>query len=146
MSYELGEIVKIYCSAWNEFEDEARRALLEKSWTDEGTYSDPRTDLSGREALVQHIGRMQALRPEGKIVLTSDIDSHHHYLRFGWKLVGLEGRTLIEGIDFGELAPDGRLKKIVGFFGALPGAAAQRRHGMCSAADATFRGYIIHPG
>jgi hypothetical protein len=63
---------------------------------------------------------MQALRPGARIIMTSDTDSHHHYVRFGWKLVGLEGETLVEGIDFGELGPDGRLQKIVGFFGPLP--------------------------
>jgi hypothetical protein len=40
-------------------------------------------------------------------------------LRFTWKFVGKDGKTVIEGIDFGELGPDGKLQKIVGFFGPV---------------------------
>jgi hypothetical protein len=31
-----------------------------------------------------------------------------------------ERRALLEGMDFGELGDDGRLKRIVGFFGPFP--------------------------
>ena len=40
-------------------------------------------------------------------------------LRFTWKAVSADGKTVIEGIDFVELAGDGKLKKIVGFFGPI---------------------------
>lgn len=70
---------------------------------------------------MQHIRSMQEKRPGAQIAMTSGTDQHHQHLRFGWKLVSPAGETLVEGIDFGELAPDGRLKKIVGFFGPLPG-------------------------
>jgi hypothetical protein len=47
------------------------------------------------------------------------VDLHHGRLRFAWKLTDASGRTVVEGIDFCELAPDGRLRRIVGFFGPL---------------------------
>jgi hypothetical protein len=53
----------------------------------------------------------------GTQILCSFADLHHGMLRFTWKMVGADGKTLIEGIDFGEVAADGTLKKIVGFFG-----------------------------
>jgi hypothetical protein len=37
-------------------------------------------------------------------------------LRFSWRLIQPDG-TAIEGMDFGELDGDGRIKRIVGFFG-----------------------------
>jgi hypothetical protein len=47
------------------------------------------------------------------------VDLHHGRLRFAWKLTDASGRTVVEGIDFCELASDGRLRRIVGFFGPL---------------------------
>jgi hypothetical protein len=121
MSLTTLQVVSAYCEAWNAPGDGERRALLEQSWTEGGTYTDPHTDLAGREALFAHISRVQALRPGSRIVMTSGLDVHHGVLRFAWKLVGPQGATVVEGVDFGELAADGRLRRIVGFFGPIPG-------------------------
>ncbi len=121
MPLSTPQIVAAYCEAWNVAGDGERRALLEKSWTDDGAYTDPRTDLVGRNALFAHISRVQAMRPGSRIVMTGGLDAHHDVLRFAWKLVDPQGAAVIEGVDFGELAADGRLRRIVGFFGPLPG-------------------------
>ena len=41
-------------------------------------------------------------------------------LRFLWRLVRADGTYGDESIDFGEVGPDGRLVKIIGFFGPAP--------------------------
>ena len=51
---------------------------------------------------------------------SSGVDEHHGRLRFTWRMEGADGSTIIEGIDFGELADDGRLQRSVGFFGPRP--------------------------
>ena len=45
------EAVTAYASAWAEADEETRRALLEKAWTDDGVYMDPTALVEGREAL-----------------------------------------------------------------------------------------------
>lgn len=50
----------------------------------------------------------------------SGIDTHHNVLRFLWRLVRADGTAGDTSIDFGETGPDGRLIKIVGFFGPPP--------------------------
>jgi hypothetical protein len=40
-------------------------------------------------------------------------------LRFTWKFIGGDGKTVNEGIDFGVVGNDGKLQKIVGFFGPI---------------------------
>ncbi len=35
------EIVLVYVTAWTETNEGQRRALLEKSWAENGTYTDP---------------------------------------------------------------------------------------------------------
>jgi SnoaL-like domain len=113
----LDETVKVYCEAWGEPDLERRRQMLERVWVPEGTYTDPSSHVEGREALIQRITAFLQKFASAQVVPSSHADMHHGVLRFTWKVVSADGKTLIEGIDFGEVAADGRLKKIVGFFG-----------------------------
>ncbi len=116
------QVVEAYAAAWCEPDEAVRRRLLERAWTDDGTYTDPLAHVAGREALVQHIGVFHQQAPGARIVRASGIDEHHRLLRFGWRILGATQPplTALEGCDFGELADDGRLCRIVGFFGPLP--------------------------
>jgi hypothetical protein len=111
------EIVLAYVAAWSETDEGKRRALLEMSWTENGTYTDPTVEVVGREALVQHIGGIHQQFVGHRIVLTSRVDEHHSRLRFTWAMVNPEGSRVTERIDFGEIGSDGRLIRITGFFG-----------------------------
>ncbi len=115
-----GETVRTYADAWNEPDEGKRLALLEMAWAEAGVYVDPTVELSGRQALSDHIGAVQAKRPGARIVLTSGTDEHHGLLRFHWRLDLPDGSQGAESIDFGMLDQDGRLSRIVGFFGAPP--------------------------
>jgi len=115
----LDDLVKMYCAAWNEPDVLHRRELLEKVWASEGTYTDPQSYVEGREALVEHIGRFLKNSAGARIIQSSRADFHHGMFRFVWKLVGGDGKTVMEGIDFGVLGADGRLQRIVGFFGPI---------------------------
>jgi hypothetical protein len=112
--------VEQYLAAWNEVNASERRKLLEKCWTETGTYIDPNVELSGRDALSRHIANVQAGRPGATLEFMSGIDVHHNVLRFEWRLIRADGTPGATSIDFGELGPDGRLARIVGFFGAAP--------------------------
>jgi SnoaL-like domain len=116
----LAEVVAAYAAAWNEPDAGVRRRALEKAWTDAGVYSDPTACVEGRDALVAHIAGFHAQMPGARIVLTSGIDEHHGAIRFTWALRAEDGATVTEGVDFGELADDGRLRRITGFFGPPP--------------------------
>ena len=48
------------------------------------------------------------------------MDAHHGKLRFRWRLVGADGTLVTEGMDYGELADDGQIQRIVGLFGPFP--------------------------
>lgn len=115
----LDELVKAYCAAWNEPDTQHRRDLLEKVWSPAGTYTDPQSHVEGREALVEHIGRFLKNSPGARIIQSSHADFHHGMFRFAWKFVSGDGKTVMEGIDFGTLGPDGKLQRIVGFFGPI---------------------------
>lgn len=112
--------VQNYVAAWNTQDDVVRRRMLEASWTSTGTYTDPLVQLQGWEELRRHASTFAERWPGAKIVVTSSMEPHNDMVCFGWRVIGTQGETLREGIDFGELAADGRLRRLVGFFGTLP--------------------------
>jgi hypothetical protein len=111
--------IALYCAAWNETDAVKRDALLAQAWADGATYTDPTVHLVGRQALVAHIDAVFARYPGSTIAMTSAVDVHHTVARFAWKKVLADGTSLPEGIDFAEIGPDGKLIRIVGFFGPL---------------------------
>ena len=116
----ITKIVTHYMAAWNEREAAARNTLLEACWSDGGIYVDPGVSLAGRDALNAHIATVQASRPGARVEFMSGIDIHHDVVRFLWRLIRPDGTGGDISIDFGEVGPDGRLLKIVGFFGPAP--------------------------
>jgi hypothetical protein len=126
VSTPTDETVAAYAAAWNEHDEHARRSLLERSWSDDGVYCDPTGRAEGRTALVEHIGGFHAQRPGHRIELASGVDEHDGLLRFNWRMLGPDGDVLLDGMDFGELDGDGRLRRIVGFFGPFPAVGQER--------------------
>ncbi|HZB66360.1 MAG TPA: nuclear transport factor 2 family protein [Ornithinibacter sp.] len=118
---DLAELVATYGEAWAADEAERRR-LLEVAWHEEGRYSDPVGRAEGREAFVSHIAGFQEQFPSHRIVITSGVDEHDRCFRFGWALMDADGNIVVEGVDFGEVADDGRIARITGFFDPLPEA------------------------
>ena len=108
-----------YGAAWNERDEGARRELLERVWADDGVYCDPSAVVEGREALVAHLGGFHERMPGHTIVLTTAVDEHHDRLRFGWRMLGPDGEPALDGMDFVALDGDGRIRRVVGFFGPL---------------------------
>lgn len=114
------EIVDVYLAAWCEADGSKRKALIEQCWSADGLYCDPVADGRGRDALDGFIAGMHTQQPGAKIEMTSGIDQHHNQIRFAWAFVGADGKRAIEGIDVGELGEDGKLARIVGYWGAPP--------------------------
>jgi hypothetical protein len=117
---DVWAVVVAYSSAWNEPDEAARRQLLESAWADDAAYCDPTANVEGRDALVAHIGALQAAMPGHTIELVTGADEHDGHVRFGWVMRSPDGSAVTEGMDYGHLADDGRLQQIVGFFGPFP--------------------------
>jgi hypothetical protein len=116
---DTNEIVATYGAAWNEPDEAKRTALLESAWADDGVYQDPTGIAEGRAALIAHIGGFHQMFPGHTINLTSGVDSNGTHLRFAWNMRNGD-EVAMEGVDFVELAADGRIQRIAGFFGPLP--------------------------
>jgi hypothetical protein len=116
----LTATVDTLLAAWNEPDPARRAGLIERVWASDGRLIDPPLAAEGHAGISDMAAALQAQFPGHWFRRSSGIDAHHGYLRYGWELVGPEGAVALAGIDVGELADDGKLRRITGFFGPLP--------------------------
>ncbi|MGI4870204.1 MAG: nuclear transport factor 2 family protein [Janthinobacterium lividum] len=111
--------IQAYTAAWNEVSAEKLRHLLPHCWTPTSRYQDPNVaDAQGPEALIAIITGMHQQLPGVRMLLASELDTHHQVGRFHWLQQRPDG-TAIEGTDFVEFNEAGLLVRVVGFFGKL---------------------------
>jgi len=112
--------VVIYCAAWNTDAKAERDRLLARVWTPDGVYSDPNpTRTVGRAALSDTIAALQHRYPGARFRCSAP-QVHHAAMRTTWIFRKPDGSEIARGMDFFELADDGRIRRVTGFFGAPP--------------------------
>ena len=130
-------VVEAYVATWNETDPARRRAGLAAAWTETGIYRDPVMASDGPAGIDAMLAGVQAKFPGFVLERTSKVDAHGgslggspggpsgdagaRYLRFTWSLGPAGGPSVVEGVDFCTLAPDGRLASVVGFIDKMPG-------------------------
>jgi hypothetical protein len=113
----LVEVVDAYFAMWNETEPIRRAEAIARAWVEECRYVDPLSDVRGYASLAAMVEGAQAQFPRCLFRLRSEIEQHHDQARFTWDLVGPDGVVKMVGVDTCEVAPDGRLRRVVGFWG-----------------------------
>lgn len=108
-------LVGNYLAAWNETDARQRRELIHRTFTDHATYLDPLMAGEGHDGIDSMIAAVQQQYPAHAFVAIGDPDTHHDRIRFSWHLIPDGGEPIALGIDFGELAADGRLHHVTGF-------------------------------
>lgn len=118
----LTTIVDTHLAAYGEPDAETRRELIAQAWTEDGRLVDPPIEGHGHDGIDATAAALQQQFAGHRFRRASVVDVHHDQLRYAWELVAPDGTVALAGLDVGELAPDGRLRRIAGFFGDLPGA------------------------
>ena len=114
--HDVNALVQRYFAVWNETDPDARLDLIAETWSDDATYVDPLLEGDGPVGINAMVSGLQQQFPEHRFRLVGSVDHHHDRLRFGWELVEPEnGVSVIEGIDFGIVSPNGQLQSITGF-------------------------------
>ena len=118
----VNELVVSYLSAWNERNDARRRELVQRTWTDDGSYTDAHRRAAGHEAVDAMIKAAQQSFPGYRLSLASGIEAHNGYVRFSWAAGGTsEAPLYLAGTDVAIVA-NGRLQAVIGFTDAAPAA------------------------
>ena len=114
------EAIDAYAAAWNNSDPETVRRLVEQAMTEDALMAYPSLEARGRQAISELIGAYRQQSPGVSIELTSNIEEHHGWVRFGWRVRDVDGSVLGEGEDVAELADDGRFTRVLGFLNPLP--------------------------
>ena len=105
-----------YIAMWNETDAGRRRGLIAELWTETARYRDPMLSGDGPDGIDAMVAAVQTQYPNHRFHRTGAVDAHHQSLRFGWELKEAGQAPFVIGIDIGEVAADGRLQAITGFF------------------------------
>ena len=115
----MDPVISSYDRAWNAASDDERRALLEDALTDDCELVEPRGRFAGQEAIAERINGFARRFPGARVDIITDVDEHNGFARYEWTIVDGDGAPVLDGTDVVERAADGRLRRIVMFFGPL---------------------------
>lgn len=121
------ELIATYERAINETDSDRQQEAARRALAEDLQFVGPQAgEVTGREAFVDTIRalREQAPSDDVRIRRTTEIDEHHGWLRFGWEFVDQSGEAFAHGTDVAKVGSDGKLAKIVVFFGDLSPEAA----------------------
>ena len=118
----LEALVDGHLAAYCEPDSERRQSAIGRLWNLEGRLVDPPFESRGQQGIHEQAGMLLGQFPGHRFERTTAIDAHHDVLRYGWRLADPAGATVLEGVDILDLDVDGRIGRVVGFFGAQPPA------------------------
>ncbi len=121
---DLTTVVDAWLEAYAEADVERRMKLIEQAWTPDGRLVDPPLEGNGYVGLSGAADLVNTHYAGHTFRRITGIDVHHEFARYGWELVGPDGAVAVAGFDIAEVADDGRLRKVTGFFGDLPAIEA----------------------
>jgi SnoaL-like domain len=113
---DLSTIVDVHLAAYCEPDAAHRAALIASVWQPDGRLLDPPFDGSGHDGIAALAEAVLAHYPGHTFRRTSAVDAHHDVARYRWELVAPDGAVAVAGTDVADLV-DGRLARVVGFFG-----------------------------
>lgn len=117
---DITTTIDTYLTAYGEDDPGRRAELTAQAWHPDGTLADPPMDATGHEELDAMFVVVQAQFPGHTFRRTSAVDAHHGVARYSWDLVAPDGTVALSGLDVAVPDDDGRLRRVVGFFGDLP--------------------------
>lgn len=117
MNRKIETIVDAHLHAYCDPDPAARMAAIGRIWNPQGRLVDPPLEGAGHQGLSDQAATLLTQFPGHRFERTTGVDHHHEFARYGWALRNPQGDTVLEGVDFLALDVDGRILKVVGFFG-----------------------------
>jgi hypothetical protein len=107
-------------AAWNETEPAAVRGHLERALAPDVHFVDPSIDVTGIDGFEANVHEVHGRLPGATYSRTSGVDTHHQLYRYAWA-IHQNGKLVLPGFDVAEVDDSGRVTRVLGFFGPLPG-------------------------
>ena len=109
-----------YLEAFAERDPDRRLELLARALTPDGEIWGPQRIFAGYAAVSEKIAGFHANWPGCRLVLASGMNAFGNVARFGKAIVRADGTVAARGESVVELADDGRIRRVVPFWEALP--------------------------
>ncbi len=113
----LQHVLETYGQSWSTTDTVKRLQLFAECLHPEYTYTDPNIQTQGYEQLSVYMTEFQNSLPGGAFAAT-DLKTHHDRCLMHWNTVDAKGNILYQGASYFQLASDGRLLQMSGFFDA----------------------------
>jgi uncharacterized protein YndB with AHSA1/START domain len=114
----VAERVDALLEAWSEPDPERRRRLLEENAVPELAFQDAFSCTVGLEDLHVHLAAAQVHMPGLKLVRDGDVQQCQGTAVARWTVRDAAGSAKRRGLNVVELAPDGRIARVVGLWEA----------------------------
>ena len=112
--------LKPYLEAFAEHDPVHRIELLTLAMTPDAEIWGPKRVFAGYAEISEKIEGFHRNWPGCRLVLASGIDTFNNAGRFAGAIVGADGQALASGQPVMELAQDGRIRRVLPFWEALP--------------------------
>jgi hypothetical protein len=113
------EIVDRMLDVWNEKNPELVLARLDAVLSADIVFIDPTITTRGLIEFEANVRGFRAKYPHAVISRTSGIDAHSNLHRYTWQ-ISMKGKAVLTGFDVSEQNAEGKICKVLGFFGPLP--------------------------
>lgn len=110
-------------AAWNERDPDRVRAHLDKALSPEVVFIDPSIVTRGIDEFEANVHGVHGRLPGASYRRASGVDRHHDVVRYAWE-IHRDGELILPGFDVTELDEEGRVTRVLGFFGPLPDSEA----------------------
>ena len=126
---ETASVVDTYIAFWNAPDEARRRAMLEEAFAPYARYIGPLVETEGHDGIAAMASRFKENLAGYEIRRTSDVDAHHYVLRYTWQIVPPDGgEVFAAGVDFCELASDGRIGSVTMFLDVAPAGMGEHQN------------------
>lgn len=112
----LPPAVDAFLAAWSQKDEATRRAAIAAVATDDVTFGDAFSCTSGIDDLVAHLAAAQLHMPGLVLERSGDVRQCQGTAVADWVAKGPGGVARGRGTNVFELAPDGRIRRVVGFW------------------------------
>ena len=108
-------------AAWNEPDPEKVRGHLELALAPEVLFVDPSIVTRGLDEFEANVHEVHGRLPGAVYSRSSGVDGHHDLYRYHWA-IHRDGELVLPGFDVAEVDAEGRVLRVLGFFGPVPDA------------------------
>jgi uncharacterized protein YndB with AHSA1/START domain len=106
-----------FFAVWAERDEARRRAGLAAIATEDLAFRDAHSCTAGLDDLVAHVGASQRFLPGLVLARQGEARQCQGTVLVGWAAKGPDGAVKARGTNVFELAPDGRIARVTGFWG-----------------------------